>query len=83
MTTAAQLKQLLPVLPGALCAEVDAEMFFPEKGESPKLAKRVCGMCDVRAECLAWALENDEDYWGIWGGLSAQERRKLKRGKAA
>jgi WhiB family transcriptional regulator, redox-sensing transcriptional regulator len=62
----------------ALCAQTDPEAFFPEKGGSTRDAKRICGSCDVRGECLDYALENDERF-GIWGGLSERERRKLKR----
>lgn len=62
----------------ALCAQTDPEAFFPEKGGSTREAKRVCGGCEVRAECLGYALENDERF-GIWGGLSERERRRLKR----
>lgn len=62
----------------ALCSQTDPEAFFPEKGGSTRDAKRVCGTCDVRAECLEYALQNDERF-GIWGGLSERERRKLKR----
>ena len=62
----------------ALCAQTDPEAFFPEKGGSTREAKRVCGRCDVRAECLEAALERDERF-GIWGGLSERERRKLKK----
>lgn len=62
----------------ALCAETDPEAFFPEKGGSTQEAKRVCRGCDVRAECLEYALGNDERF-GIWGGLSERERRRLKR----
>ena len=62
----------------ALCAQTDPEAFFPEKGGSTREAKRVCTSCDVRAECLEYALANDERF-GIWGGLSERERRKLKR----
>ena len=62
----------------ALCAQTDPEAFFPEKGGSTRDAKRVCTGCDVRAECLEFALRNDERF-GIWGGLSERERRKLKR----
>ncbi|WP_043499921.1 WhiB family transcriptional regulator [Georgenia sp. SUBG003] len=62
----------------ALCAQTDPEAFFPEKGGSTREAKRVCTSCEVRAECLEYALENDERF-GIWGGLSERERRKLKR----
>ena len=62
----------------ALCAQTDPEAFFPEKGGSTREAKRVCMSCDVRAECLSYALANDERF-GIWGGLSERERRKLKK----
>ena len=62
----------------ALCAQTDPEVFFPEKGGSTREAKKVCVSCEVRAECLEYALENDERF-GIWGGLSERERRKLKR----
>jgi len=62
----------------ALCAETDPELFYPEKGGSTKEAKRVCRSCEVRAECLAWALENSE-LEGIWGGLSPMERRGIRR----
>lgn len=62
----------------ALCAQTDPEAFFPEKGGSTRDAKRICTSCDVRAQCLEYALHNDERF-GIWGGLSERERRKLKR----
>ena len=62
----------------ALCAQTDPEAFFPEKGGSTREAKKVCIGCEVRAECLEYALKNDERF-GIWGGLSERERRKLKR----
>ena len=62
----------------ALCSQTDPEAFFPEKGGSTRDAKRICGSCDVRGECLEYALHNDERF-GIWGGMSERERRKLKR----
>jgi WhiB family redox-sensing transcriptional regulator len=62
----------------ALCAQTDPEAFFPEKGGSTREAKRVCMSCDVRAECLTYALANDERF-GIWGGLSERERRRVKK----
>ena len=61
----------------ALCAQTDPEAFFPEKGGSTREAKRVCTGCEVRAECLEFALTNDERF-GIWGGLSERERRRLR-----
>jgi WhiB family redox-sensing transcriptional regulator len=62
----------------ALCAQTDPEAFFPEKGGSPREAKRVCMSCEVRAECLDYALAKDERF-GIWGGLSERERRRVKK----
>jgi WhiB family redox-sensing transcriptional regulator len=62
----------------ALCAQTDPEAFFPEKGGSTREAKKVCLSCDVRGECLEYALANDERF-GIWGGLSERERRRLKK----
>lgn len=64
----------------ALCPQVDAELFFPDKGGSTKEAKKICGLCEVREECLQAALDGDERF-GIWGGLSERERRRLKRGE--
>lgn len=62
----------------ALCAQTDPEAFFPEKGGSTRDAKRVCGVCPVRKECLKYAMDNDERF-GIWGGLSERERRRLRK----
>jgi WhiB family redox-sensing transcriptional regulator len=62
----------------ALCAETDPEAFFPEKGGSTREAKKICTGCEVKAECLEYALANDERF-GIWGGLSERERRRLRR----
>lgn len=63
----------------ALCAQTDPEAFFPEKGGSTREAKRICLGCEVKDDCLEYALANDERF-GIWGGLSERERRRLKRG---
>ena len=49
----------------ALCAQTDPEAFFPEKGGSTREAKRVCLSCEVRGECLEYALAHDERF-GIW-----------------
>jgi WhiB family redox-sensing transcriptional regulator len=62
----------------ALCAQTDPEAFFPEKGGSTREAKKICTGCEVRAECLEYALAHDERF-GIWGGLSERERRKLRK----
>ena len=62
----------------ALCAQTDPEAFFPEKGGSTREAKRICVGCEVKGECLEYALGQDERF-GIWGGLSERERRRLRR----
>lgn len=62
----------------SLCAQTDPEAFFPEKGGSTRDAKKICASCEVRSRCLEYALENDERF-GIWGGLSERERRKLRK----
>jgi WhiB family transcriptional regulator, redox-sensing transcriptional regulator len=60
------------------CLEVDPEIFFPERGGSSKAARAVCSQCEVRIECLRYALANREQF-GIWGGTSERERRKLRK----
>jgi len=68
----------------ARCAEVDPELFFIEKGGSTAPAKRICQSCEVRAECLEFALENEYVAgYGVWGGMSERERRRLKHQRSA
>ncbi|WP_318253031.1 WhiB family transcriptional regulator [Mycolicibacterium neoaurum] len=67
-----------PWTDGALCTQVDPEAFFPEKGEQSRPAKKVCQRCDVRDQCLKFAMDNDLRY-GVFGGLSARDRTKLRR----
>ena len=62
----------------ARCAEADPEAWFPEKGRSTAYAKLVCRMCEVRPRCLEFALETRQPY-GVWGGASERERRKILR----
>lgn len=68
----------------ALCAQVDPSLFFPEQGDNGYEARKVCGLCPVRAECLAEALPRPH-LIGIWGGTSHSERQRmrLKQGEAA
>jgi WhiB family redox-sensing transcriptional regulator len=61
----------------ALCGQIDPEVFFLEKGASSKDPKRICASCEVKLECLNYALAHDERF-GLWGGLSERERRALK-----
>ena len=64
---------------GPTARTADPEAFFPEKGGSTREAKKVCRGCEVVGECLEYALEHDERF-GIWGGLSERERRRLEAG---
>ena len=68
----------LPWASSAKCLQAEPDTFFPEKGGSTREAKRICTGCPVRDECLDFALANDERF-GIWGGMSERERRRLKR----
>jgi WhiB family transcriptional regulator, redox-sensing transcriptional regulator len=65
----------------ARCTEVDAEIFFPERGGSSKAARAVCAQCEVRLNCLEYALNNKEQF-GIWGGTSERERRRIRKDRA-
>lgn len=67
----------------AACRREDPELFFPTGNTGPAVrqieeAKQVCRSCDVRETCLSWALETGQDF-GVWGGMSEDERRALKR----
>jgi WhiB family redox-sensing transcriptional regulator len=70
----------------AACLQEDPELFFPIGVSGPALiqagqAKAVCAGCPVRETCLDWALETGQDS-GVWGGMSEDERRALKRRQA-
>jgi WhiB family transcriptional regulator, redox-sensing transcriptional regulator len=67
----------------AICASVDPEGFFPVGETGPaddqtEQAKSVCRRCPVIDECLAWAVSTGQ-HDGVWGGLSEDERRQLRR----
>ena len=65
----------------ANCLGADADLFFPERGSSTRKAKAICAECEVKIECLESALEQGERF-GIWGGLSERERRKVRHDRA-
>lgn len=80
-----------PWMASALCTQVDPELFFDASSsryESMPTPSReakaigICQRCHVRSECLAYALQNDERY-GIWGGMTERERRGIKRMRPA
>jgi WhiB family transcriptional regulator, redox-sensing transcriptional regulator len=59
------------------CTQTDPEIFFPPKGDQGEEARRICGQCPVRVQCLAYAVAADEEF-GIWGGLNRAERVHLR-----
>ncbi|CAN5263962.1 WhiB family transcriptional regulator [soil metagenome] len=65
----------------ANCRGADPDLFFPERGASTRTAKSICRQCSVRAQCLEFAIVSSEKF-GIWGGLSERERRKIRRERA-
>jgi WhiB family redox-sensing transcriptional regulator len=60
-----------------LCRQTDPELFFPGKGEPTAEAKRICLGCEVRTQCLEWALKYGER--GIWGATTTAQRRRILR----
>jgi WhiB family redox-sensing transcriptional regulator len=69
----------------ARCKDVDPELFFPVGTTGPAAAqiddaKAICAGCDVRLQCLEWALATGQDA-GVWGGTSEEERRSIRRAR--
>ena len=67
------------------CQHEDPELFFPIVPTGPGMqqvsqAKAICARCQVRAECLSFAIETVQDH-GVWGGTSEEERRAMRRAR--
>ncbi|MGV0893692.1 WhiB family transcriptional regulator [Mycolicibacterium sp. XJ766] len=62
----------------AACTDSDPEAWFPEKGQNCDFAKRICRGCEVRDECLEYALTHRERH-GVFGGYTEKERRAMRR----
>ncbi len=65
----------------ANCLGANEDLFFPDRGASTRTAKQICSECQVRLECLEYAVTRGEKF-GIWGGLSERERRKIRKQRA-
>ncbi len=76
------ITNMQPWMELASCRETgpDDDTWFPEKWSRGRDGKRICAGCEVRAQCLQFALDNGERV-GIWGGLGPKERELLNRGK--
>jgi WhiB family redox-sensing transcriptional regulator len=64
----------------ANCIGCDPDAFFPQRGASAVEARRVCAGCEVREECLEYALTTPIKF-GIWGGRSERERKKMREAR--
>lgn len=62
----------------AACKGMDTELFYPPRHVPAIAAKKICRDCTVRNQCLMYALKTEDDF-GIWGGQSERERRKLRK----
>jgi WhiB family redox-sensing transcriptional regulator len=62
----------------AACFGIEPDLFFPVSEDVAGPALAFCCSCRIREECLAWALKNGERY-GVWGGLTEQQRRRMQR----
>lgn len=64
----------------AACREYDPDTWFPEAGRGKtndwRTPKTICGGCEIRDDCLAYAIATDQRY-GVWGGVSERARRDL------
>ena len=66
----------------AACRGTDTEIFFPANADEEAEALSICATCPVRAQCLDYAIRNRETY-GIWGGTTPEQRRRIRRERAA
>ncbi len=74
----------------AQCQDAEPELFFPASEDETlpavaaqvAAAKAVCAGCAVWAECLSWAVTTGQAF-GVWGGLTAAERRRLARSRVS
>jgi hypothetical protein len=75
-------KRITPDWTGALCAETDPELFFPDKTNISNgyLAKKICNRCFLKQKCFEYAIK-DWELKGIWGGTSERERWEIRAGR--
>ena len=74
------MEMRIPNFEGAACAGTDTEFFFKDGLRDPyemKAYRQMCGGCPIQNECLSWGLHHEEH--GMWGGLTVQEIRDLRK----
>jgi WhiB family transcriptional regulator, redox-sensing transcriptional regulator len=66
----------------ARCRNRDPEVFFVRGASQSRRALRICQRCQVREDCLRYALDNEIEF-GIWGGTTERQRRRMSRPRSA
>lgn len=64
----------------ARCRDHEPEQFFVRGAAKSRRALRICDRCPVREQCLRYAIDNGIEF-GIWGGLTERQRRRLVRNR--
>lgn len=91
--TARQLRRVTPVASGPPLTPAtpapaarpvnpcrrDPDLFFSDAPEDIEAAKNICAGCPSRLSCLQDAMDQ-ENYHGVWGGLTGDERLHLVSG---
>lgn len=67
----------------ARCKTAPVNVFFPERGDDVRPAKAICARCPVLDDCRTYALDAPQQLQGVWGGMSANERRNARIGRVA
>ena len=65
----------------AACAGLDTQLFYSERIKDIAVAKAVCSRCPFATQCATWAVQHEE--FGVFGGLSANERKLMRGGQPA
>jgi WhiB family redox-sensing transcriptional regulator len=79
-----------PVIPGEIppffdhpdraCAGKKTKLFFPENGDLGRAAVAVCRTCPLVETCAEWAVNQPTNPHGVWGGLTRNERARIRNG---
>lgn len=65
------------------CVDVPVQFMYPDNYYSAQEAKAICKDCEVKGECLEYALTPPYEKFGVWGGTTEKARRKLRVGRRA
>jgi len=57
--------------------------FTQHPGERKRAIAQCWNECEVRTDCLYYALEQEDEIDGVWGGYSKRERAEFKSRKTS